>query len=109
MIVMNRARYESLPEDLRAVIDANAGANIARWIGQVWIDAERPGREAAIADGNEFIYLPPAEVAILRERAEQPVAERWTAVVAKQGIDGRPLIEEARMLLDRHQAQLQSN
>ncbi len=102
MIVMNRARYEALPADLKAVIDANAGANIAEWIGQVWLDAEVPGRDAALEDGNEFIYLPPEEVATLRTLAEEPVAERWVSVVANQGIDGRPLIEEARALLDKH-------
>jgi TRAP-type C4-dicarboxylate transport system substrate-binding protein len=106
MIAMNRASYDALPPDLQAVIDANSGANIARWIGQVWIDAEQPGRQAAIDAGNEFIYLPPAEVAKLRERAEEPVAERWISVVAKQGVDGRPLIDEARGLIEKYRREL---
>lgn len=106
MIVMNRQRYESLAPDLQAVIDANSGANIARWIGEVWTDAEAPGENAAREAGNEFVYLPPAEVAKLRELSEGPVAERWISVVGKKGIDGRPLIAEARELLAKYGRQL---
>ncbi len=109
MIVMNKARYESLPSDLRAVIDANSGVNIARWIGEVWSDAEMPGRNAAIDDGNEFIYLPRDEVQKLREMSEGPVAERWMSVVAEQGVDGQPLIDEARNLLAKYQRELASD
>jgi TRAP-type C4-dicarboxylate transport system substrate-binding protein len=105
IIAMNRKTYESLPSDLRAVIDANSGRNLARWIGQVWIDAEGPGREAALASG-EFIYLPPPEVARLRALSEQAVAERWIEVVARKGIDGRPLIAEARALIEKYELQL---
>jgi hypothetical protein len=105
MIAMNRAVYEGLAPDLRAVIDANSGRNIARWIGEVWTRAEEPGENAARAAGNEFIYLSQAEVAKLRELSETPVAERWISVVAKKGIDGRPLIAEAKRLIEKYQAQ----
>lgn len=106
MIAMNRARYESLPSDLRAVIDANSGFNIAQWMGEIWKGFEGPGEAAARADGNEFIYLPPAEVDKLRELAEGPVAERWIATVAEKGVDGRPLIAEAKSLIEKYQRQL---
>ena len=65
-----------------------------------------PYQEAARADGNEFIYLPPAEVDKLRALAEGPVAERWIATVAEKGVDGRPLIAEAKSLIEKYQRQL---
>jgi TRAP-type C4-dicarboxylate transport system substrate-binding protein len=105
IIAMNPESYAALPRDLQAVIDANSGRNIARWIGQVWIDAENPGEKAARESG-EFIYLPPAEVDKLRERSEQPVAERWISVVDKKGIDGRALVVEAKQLIERYREEL---
>jgi TRAP-type transport system periplasmic protein len=102
IIAMNRGTYELLPSDLKAVIDANSGRNIAQWIADVWMENEGPGEEAARASG-EFIHLPPAEVEKLRERSQEPVAERWIDVVARKGIDGRALVQEATALLERYQ------
>jgi TRAP-type C4-dicarboxylate transport system substrate-binding protein len=102
IIAMNRDSYAALPADLQAVIDAHSGRNIARWMGEVWTNVEKPGREAAMAS-NEFIFLPPREVARLREKSEQAVADRWVSVVAKKGIDGRPLINEAKALIEKYE------
>ncbi len=102
IIAMNRGTYEAMPADLRAVIDANSGRNIAQWIGRVWMDAEKPGREAALNSG-EFIFLPPTEVERLREKTAEAVAEQWINVVARKGIDGRPLINEARGLIEKYE------
>jgi TRAP-type C4-dicarboxylate transport system substrate-binding protein len=108
IIAMNRESYERLAPDLRAVIDAHSGRNIARWMGEVWTNVEKPGREAALASG-EFIYLPPPEVAKLRALSEESVAERWIDVVAKKGIDGRPLIAEAKALIEKYERELGRN
>ena len=105
IVAMNLDSYASLPPDLKAVIDKNSGRNIAQWMGQVWTDVEKPGEKAALESG-EFIYLPSAEVEKLRALTENPVAERWISVVAKQGIDGRPLIREAKALIEHYQREL---
>ena len=105
MIAMNPDSYAALPADLKAVIDRNSGRNIARWIGQAWMDMEEPGERAA-RESNEFIYLPAAEVAKLRALTEEPVAERWVATVARKGIDGRPLIREAKELIAHYSREL---
>ncbi|MGE4657945.1 MAG: TRAP transporter substrate-binding protein [Gammaproteobacteria bacterium] len=101
MIAMNRQTYANLPHDLQALIDANAGRGIARWMAEVWINSEKPG-EAAAGESGEFIYLPPSEVKKLREISEQQVADHWISVVAKQGIDGQALVDEARSLIDHY-------
>lgn len=108
IIAMSRASYDALPPDLQAVIDANAGRNIARWISDVWMNAEEPGKEAALAAGGEFIYLPPEQVQRLRERTQQQVTERWIAAVADRGVDGRALVNEANALIERYQRELEA-
>lgn len=105
VIAMNRARYESLPAELQAVIDANAGEATARWLGELWLANEEPGLELAAASG-ELSRLPRAEVAILRQRVEPVVHERWFALVARKGLDGPALLAEARALIDRRLAEL---
>jgi TRAP-type C4-dicarboxylate transport system substrate-binding protein len=98
VIAMNRGRYENLPVDLRAVIDQNADAETARWLGRLWADAETPGLELAAASG-EIIRLPPDQVELLREKIEGPVLSRWFEQAGKRGLDGPALLEEARALL----------
>lgn len=105
ILAMNKNSYSSLPASSQKAIDDHSGRNIARWIGEVWINAEEPGRRAALESG-EFIYLPPAEVEKLRARSERAVADRWIAAVARKGIDGRPLIAEARELIEKYERQL---
>src|SRR3546814_14402062 len=63
LFTMNKARYEALPADLRAVIDANSGIALAKQIGRVWDEAEQPGRAAAKASGASFHTIEGEELA----------------------------------------------
>lgn len=97
-ILMNKAKYDTLPADLQKVIDDNAGQNITEWLGEIWDAAEAPGLAAAQASG-ELIKMAPAEVAKLREMTEKPVTDRWIAEMNDKGYDGQALVNEAHELL----------
>jgi len=101
IIAMNKARYESLPADLKKVIDDNSGMALSQWLGEIWEAAEIPGRTKAAASG-EIITMPPAEVAKLRARIEQPVIDRWIAEMNAKGVDGKALVDEARTLIAKY-------
>jgi TRAP-type C4-dicarboxylate transport system substrate-binding protein len=101
LFVMNKARYEGLPADLRAVIDANSGMELARAAGKVWDDTAPPARELAAKRGN-VIYTLPEEEAVRWREATRPVVETWVAQSKDRGIDGGKLLEEARALLAKH-------
>ncbi len=94
LFAMNRERYESLPDDLRAVIDQNSDRAFAEEMGQAWMAAEEPGRTAALDAGNEIIELTPDELERFRE-ASMPVVERWIEEAATQDIDGAALYAAA--------------
>lgn len=98
LLAMNQRRYDALPDDLKAVIDANSGMAIAAEIGRVWDDAEAPGKAAAMAEGDRFIVLDAAEVARWKQ-ATAPVIERW---VADRGEAGPGLLAEARALVAKY-------
>ena len=101
VLVMNRDKYESLPEDVRAAIDSESGLKLAETAAQVMFDKDKPGRDIAEKAGNTIVQLPAEEVARFKTAA-QPVIDRWIAEMSDKGIDGSALIEEAKALIRKH-------
>ena len=101
IIAMNKARYESLPADLKKVIDDNSGMALSQWLGEIWEAAEAPGKAKAEASG-EIITMPAGEVAKLRAKIEQPVIDKWIGEMKGKGVDGQALVDEARALIAKH-------
>lgn len=101
LFAMNRRVYDGLPDDLKAVIDANAGLPLAREIGAVWDRAEIQGRDLAVEAGNAIVTVEGGAVEPWRA-ATRPVIDRWIAERAAEGIDGAQLVEDARALVDRY-------
>ena len=99
--VMNKAKYESLPEDLRAIIDAESGQKLSSFAAEVMFEQDKPGRDIAEKNGTEFVQLDTAEIERWKEKA-QPVVDRWIADMDGKGIDGAALIEQARALIEKH-------
>ncbi len=101
VLAMNKDRYEALPDDLRAIIDAESGEKLSAFAAQVMWDMDAPAREVAVAQGNNIITLDDAEIDRWKEAAA-PVYDRWIADMQAQGIDGAALIETARGLIAKH-------
>jgi TRAP-type C4-dicarboxylate transport system substrate-binding protein len=102
LFAMNRARYDRLPADLKAVIDANSGARIAETVGRIWTEIEGPGERMARDRGNEVIALSKSD----SERIEQlsrVAVERWIGGVKAKGIDGQKMVEAAKAAIAKHQ------
>ena len=95
VLVMNKAKYEALPDDLRAVLDAESGAKLSGFAAEVMEANDKPGRDIAVAAGNNIIQLDEAEVARWK-KASEPVIARWVAEMDGQGIDGQALIDQAK-------------
>jgi len=98
LFAMNKAVYNGLSDDLKAVVDANSGIDLAREIGAVWDAAEAPGRAMAEERGNAIVRLPEAEVERWRA-ATRPVIDDWIAAREAEGIDAAALVEDARALI----------
>ena len=99
--VMNRARYEALPADLRKVIDDNGGADASAWAGRIWDESAVAARNKAIARGNQFNTVPESELRNWRDAADR-VARSWVDEVSGKGHDGTALLRSARDLLRIH-------
>lgn len=96
--VMNKAKYDALPDDLRAILDEKSGAHLTGLAAQVMKEYDKPGRDIAVAAGNEITILDEAEVARWKE-ASKPVVARWIADMDAKGIDGQALIDRAQALI----------
>ena len=102
VLAMNKAKYESLPDDLKAVLDDNSGLDFSVFAGSTQAAADGPSRQLAVDAGNDIIRLTQDEAQVWREAA-QPVYDEWIAEMDAKGIDGQALIDEARSLMDGYQ------
>ena len=101
VLAMNKDAYARLPDDLKAVIDANSGEALSAFAGATQAGADAPARAAALERGNTVITLDAAQSAEWQALAE-PLYEAWVADMAERGIDGQALIDQARALIAGH-------
>jgi TRAP-type C4-dicarboxylate transport system substrate-binding protein len=100
--VMNQAKYDSLPADLKKVIDANSGADASAWAGGKGFDSVVPAFHKLATDrGNQVFVLAPAEMARWT-KATADVDELWIKEVSAKGANGKALLEEARALIGQY-------
>lgn len=76
LLAMNKAKYESLPDDLKKVVDDASGGNIAAAMGKAWDEAELPGLNQAKELGHEIHSLSPEEKARWI-KVTRPVIDAW--------------------------------
>lgn len=95
IFAMNQAKYDSLPLELKKVIDANSGPEPSAWVGKVFVDDIIPGKKSAEVRKNTFYSLPAEEVKRW-EAATASVTEEWVKDMTAKGFDGKKLLEEAR-------------
>lgn len=100
-LIMNKDKYESLPDDLKKVIDDNSGMEFSAFAGKTQASFGPPSREAAIKMGNNVITLNAEDSAKWHEAA-QPVYEKWAVDMDAKGYDGKALIAEAKALIKKY-------
>jgi len=92
---MNKGVYEGLPDDLKAVIDANSGYFASAWAGRAHDIGDKDGKAIMTASGNEIATLSETETARIQTLGDEVIAE-WIVDMDKKGLDGAGLIEDAR-------------
>ncbi|MFK5980507.1 MAG: TRAP transporter substrate-binding protein [Rhizobiaceae bacterium] len=98
VFAMNKDKYNSLPDDLKKVIDDNSGLMMAKSTGKVWDAGEEHGIAVSKKSGNEIFTLPDSETDKIREMTKS-VTEKW---IADMGADGQKLYDDANALLDKY-------
>ena len=82
--VMNPAKYNSLPPDLKALIDKETGVAGAMSMAAAYQAQEKVARELQTGKGLQILTLPPADVAKMKELSK-PIIEKAIDDLEKQG------------------------
>jgi len=101
LFAMNKDKYNSLPADLKKVIDNNSGLALAKQIGIAWDNADNPGRAAAKKRGNHFNTIEGEELGRWKQ-ATQPVIDNWIAAMNKRGLNGKQMYQDAKSLVEKY-------
>ena len=101
VMAMNKAKYNSLPADLKKIIDNNSGMATSAWLGKVQQSGDVPGRKSASDRNNTIFTVSPADAQNFR-RASRAIEVEWVEDMNKRGFDGRKLLDGARALIEKH-------
>jgi TRAP-type C4-dicarboxylate transport system substrate-binding protein len=98
VFAMNKAKYEALPADLKAVLDANTGIETSKWVGRVMDEGDAPGIAAAEKAGDKIITLDEAEVERWKAAAA-PLVDQWIAEMNAKGYDAAAMVADVKALI----------
>ena len=99
--MMNQRKYDSLPPDLRKVIDDLSGTWGAEFNGKVWDQNELVGIDAIKKAGATIYTVPPEE----RQRWAaklKPVEEEWVKSMETRGLPARQLLVDLREAIKKY-------
>ena len=95
-VLMNKKKYESLPADLKAIVDKTTGLPLVERYGKAWDEASvvarnkvkaAPGHSLTVVSGSQYD-------AILKQL--EVVEKEWLADARSKGINGEALVAAAR-------------
>jgi TRAP-type C4-dicarboxylate transport system substrate-binding protein len=99
---MNKAKYESLPADLKAVIDKNSGREFSAFLGSTQEGNDIPGRKVfAETAGYTINQIAAAEVERWK-KATDNLDDEWVESMKKRGLDGQAMLNDARALIKQY-------
>ena len=91
VMIMNIDKYNSLPDDLKAVMDANSGEYASIMAATYFGEAADQGKEQALVE-NITIYTPTPEVKAAMDAAAEVAIQEWIEVMNSKGLDGEKVI-----------------
>jgi TRAP-type C4-dicarboxylate transport system substrate-binding protein len=91
-IVMNKRKWDSLPEQDRAAIDKLSGEALARRIGKRWQDEENAGHDKLTKAGVQLVKADATMMAKMKE-ALAHIEKAWIEKAKAKGVDGEAAIK----------------
>jgi TRAP-type C4-dicarboxylate transport system substrate-binding protein len=98
LFVMNKAKYDALPDDLKTVIDQNSGAALSRDLGRKWDEWDQIGRAAVLKRNTPIHVIDGADLAAWK-KATEPIFAKWIEERDKAGDKGADLVKAAQTLV----------
>ncbi|MEO5797533.1 MAG: TRAP transporter substrate-binding protein [Rhodoferax sp.] len=99
VFAMNKAKYDSLPADLKKVIDDNSGQALSGQIGKTFLQADAEGKKTTAKNTTNVI----GKVELEKFRAAgQTVTDAWVSDITAKGANGKQLLDGARALIAKY-------
>ena len=94
MIVMNKDKWESLPSDIKKLIDGTTGLEMSMAAGAAYDKMEIPFRKMSLEQGMEEILLDPAEKMKLKQSTIR-LREEWVKDYTAKGYPAQQILDTA--------------
>ena len=100
-IMMNKAKYESLAPELKAVIDKHSGQPLVELTGKVWDEGIAETRKKLAAQGNRTLLIKDADYNALKKTTASVEAD-WIKQANARGLDGGKLAADVHAIGTRY-------
>jgi TRAP-type transport system periplasmic protein len=96
VFIMNQAKYDSLPADVKKVVDEMSGEVAARLFGKMWDRVDERGTGVMKAAGVQLVRADAALVKAVEDKVA-PVIDAWAAKAVEKGVkDPKKLLADYR-------------
>ena len=102
VVPMNKAKYDSLPADLKAVIDKNSGREYSATLAAQQSADDIPGRKIFVETPGYSINTIPAAELERWQKATSELDNAWIVDVDKRGGNGKALLQDAKELVQQN-------
>ncbi len=99
MIVMNKRKYDSLPPDIKQVIDQTTGLVLSREAGRVYDGLIPVMKERCLEKGMQAIQLSPEDTERLKALTI-PLREEWVKEIEQKRLPGKAVLDSAIKLIN---------
>lgn len=97
-IVMNKAKWESLPADVQKIMEDNIGLETSRQAGIVYDRTEESMKKKVLEHGVKVNELP-AEDQAKMQLAGREIREAWAKQAESKGLPGNAVLKDVQTLL----------
>jgi len=98
---MNKNSYNKLPDDLKAVIDANSGIDASGLAGRAMDEGDVKGLSATGATDNTIHELDASVTEEIRVIGDKVVTD-WVAEMESKGLPGQAMVDDAKAMVGKH-------
>lgn len=98
-VAMNKKKFESLPDDIKKVIEENSGLSFSQAHGKSFDESYATMKQICIKTGMQEVTFPEAEMQKL-VGLTAPLKEKWVKEMEAKGLPGKAVLETATRLLN---------
>jgi TRAP-type C4-dicarboxylate transport system substrate-binding protein len=92
MVVMNKKKWDSLPDNIKKMIDDTTGMAMSKEAGWIYDVTNTPMKNLCLKKGMQAIQLAPAEKKKLEELTI-PLRKEWIQEMRAKGLPGKDVLD----------------